>query len=138
MKLAEAWKMLSIVFPIGNLNFQMHDTNLNHKSVSEFYSHMKVPYNIFLLKCIDVCDLLNARLPIFEQRFNVTRFVRLLHLKQLEASRDDEMSKNYLRSIYDEFFAACQLLANEFKYFVNVFVQYDYKNRIWKPRKVQD
>ena len=49
MKLAEAWKMLSIVFPIGNLNFHLHDTNLNHKSVSEFYSHLKVPYNIFLL-----------------------------------------------------------------------------------------
>ena len=75
MKLAEAWKMLSIVFPIRNLNFQLHDTDLNHKSVSEFYSHMKVPYNIFLLKCIDVCDLLNARLPIFEQRFMSGRYI---------------------------------------------------------------
>ena len=68
----------------------------------------------------------------------MTRFVRSLHLKQLEASRDDEMSKKYPRSICDELFAAGELLANGFKYFVNVFVEYDYKNRIWKPRKVQD
>ena len=35
MKLAEAWKILSSVFSTGNLYFQLHETNLNHKSVSE-------------------------------------------------------------------------------------------------------
>ena len=85
---------------------------------------------MFLLKCIDVCDSLNASLPIFEQRFNVTRFARSLHLKQLESSRNDEMSKKYSQSICDELSAAGEFLANGFKYFVNV--EYDYKNRIWK------
>ena len=35
MKLAEAWKILSSFFSRGNLYFQLHETNLNRKSVSE-------------------------------------------------------------------------------------------------------
>ena len=60
----------------------------------------------------------------------MTGFVRSLHLKQLEASRDEAMSKKYSQSICDELSAAGEFLANGFKYFVNV--EYDYKNRIWK------
>ena len=95
---------------------------------------MKIPCNVFI-EVFDFCDSLNAALTFFEQRFNVTRFVRSLHLvrlylKQLEASRDDEMSKKYSQSICDELSAAGEFLANGFYYLVNV--EYDYKNRIWK------
>ena len=91
---------------------------------------LKYHSTLYIIKCFDVCDSLNASLPIFEQRFNVTRFARSLHLKQLETLRDDEMSIKYSQSICDELSAAGELLANGFKYFVNV--EYDYKNRIWK------
>ena len=97
---------------------------------------MKVPYNIFLLKCIDVCDSLNAALVIFGQQFNKTRFVRSLHLKQLEASRDGAMSKKFSQSICYEFPAAGECLANGVYYLVNV--EYDYKNRIWKSLGLED
>ena len=44
MKFGEAWKILSSLFATGNLHFQLHGNNLNHKSVSEkflYYSLMK-------------------------------------------------------------------------------------------------
>ena len=133
MKLAEALKILSSVFPTGNIYFQLHETNLNQKSVSEnerwLESYLSTMQR-YIFKCFDVCDSLNAALPIFEQRFNVSRFARSLHLKQLEASRDDEMSKKYSQSRCDGLSAAGEFLANGFYYFVNV--EYDYKNRIWK------
>ena len=86
---------------------------------------------LFILKCFDFCDSLNAALPIFEQRFNVTQFVRLLHLRQLEASRDDSVaSKAYYQNICDDMVTASDFFGNGFYYFINV--DYDYKNKIWK------
>ena len=82
-----------------------------------------------ILKCFDVCDSLNAALPIFEQRFNVSRFVRSLHLKQLEASRDVLMGKSFSQGTCDEIAVAGDFAVNGFDYFVNV--EYDYINQIW-------
>ena len=132
MKLAEALKILSSVFQTGNIYFQLHETNLNQKSVSENEKWLESYWSTmqrYIFKCFDVCDSLNAALPIFEQRFNVSRFVRSLHLKQLEASSVDEMSKKNSQSRCG-LSAAGEFLANGFYYFVNV--KYDYKNRIWK------
>ena len=82
---------------------------------------------------------MNAALPIFEQRDDVTRFARSLHLKQLEAQHDNtielEKAKHVMRQC-DGMTAASDILKNGFNYFVNV--KYDYENKIWKSLGFQD
>ena len=136
MNVAEALKLLSSFFTTGNLYFQLQENYLNHKSVSLnaqwlYYRLIPDTRDFFILKCFDSCDSLNAALPIFEQRFNVSQFVRSLHLSQLEASSDDSVaSKTHYQYVCDDMLAASDLFGSGFYYFINV--DYDYKNKIWK------
>ena len=84
----------------------------------------------FIFKCFDLCNSLNAALPIFEQRFNVTQFVRLLHLRQLETSRDESVLSAYNQNKCDGMLTDVGFFDLGLYYFINV--DYDYKNKIWK------
>ena len=92
---------------------------------------LKIYATSFNFKCSDFCDSLNAALPIFEQRFNVTRFARSSHIRKLEAQNDiDSDRAGHYKGQCDEMFAASDIQANGFNYHVNV--EYDFKNKIWK------
>ena len=82
---------------------------------------------------------MNAELPIFEQRDNVTRFARSLHLKQLETQHDNgielEKAKHVMRQC-DGMTGASDILKNGFDYFVNA--EYDFENKIWKSLGFQN
>ena len=132
MKLVEALKLLSSLFTTGNLYFQLHDNYLNRESVS-FYGQwllFQIHATFFIFKCFDLCNSLNAALPIFEQRFNVTQFVRLLHLRQLETSRDESVLSAYYQNKCDGMLTDVGFFDLGLYYFINV--DYDYKNKIWK------
>ena len=135
MKLVEALKLLSSLFTTGNLYFQLHENNLNRESVSFYgqwlyYRLISGTRDFFLFKCFDLCNSLNAALPIFEQRFNVTQFVRLLHIRQLETSRDESVLSAYYQNKYDGILTDVGFFDLGLYYFINV--DYDYKNKIWK------
>ena len=66
---------------------------------------------------------MGASLPIFEQRFNVTRFVRSLNGSLVITNFRNQGG-------CDEFSAFDELYSNGLYYFVNV--KYDFENKIWK------
>ena len=84
---------------------------------------------------MDYCDSLDAKLPIFEQRFNVSRYVRSLHLKQMKSVASDETysptakSHNSNPEVCDEKIAAGKFWLNGLHYFANA--RYDFPAKIW-------
>lgn len=122
MKFGEAWNILSSLFSAGNLHFQLNKNNFNQTSVSEQLLN-NCYCNPLQIQCFDFCHSLGASLPIFEQRFNVTRFVRSLN---------GSLVINNIRNQggCDEFSAFDEFYSNGLYYFVNV--EYDFENKIWK------
>ena len=79
---------------------------------------------------MDLCDSLDAELPIFEQRFNVSRYVRSLRLFQTNGRVMDGSSTSKPNpEVCDVMYDASELLLNGFYYFVNA--RYDFNAKIW-------
>ena len=79
---------------------------------------------------MDLCDSLDAELPIFEQRFNVSRYVRSLRLSQTNGRVMDGSSRSKPNpEVCDVMYDASELLLNGFYYFVNA--RYDFDAKIW-------
>ena len=108
-----------IIPPVSSKKIQKY----NHTYIRVLTRSQRTCFFASIVNFYIVLFTLGASLPIFEQRFNVTRFVRSLN---------GSLVINNIRNQggCDEFSAFDEFYSNGLYYFVNV--EYDFENKIWK------